>query len=285
MSRATAARKVARPSMRTRFSSCEAVTARDPAPSARSRIGPIRAAPPGTTTAAPAPSPNRPAVRGSSRSSTRLISSAPITRVTLGAPGLGRRGGQLERREEAGAGGADVDRARARGADAARRPAARRSGPARRGSRSRPGSGRRRRDRPRRARARAPPASAASSASVVARGRVAALEDPGARAIQSPSTPSRAAISSLATTRSGSARGDRRRSRPPGARRAARRLAVGSLDDARHGRPPVGELDLDLVEDPGDELRQHPAGPDVAEAAGADRAAGGASPRPSGPGW
>ena len=63
LSRATAARKVARPSMRTSLrSTCEAVISARPGASARSSIGPIAPRPPAVTTAAPAPSPNRPAV-------------------------------------------------------------------------------------------------------------------------------------------------------------------------------------------------------------------------------
>ena len=112
-SRCTAALKVSWPCMRMTCSSCVAqidggaeavgVAAR----CGRSGRGRRRR----RTTTAPAPSANRAAVPRSRVSTKRLITSAPITSTLLAAAGLDLRGGERERREEAGAGGADVHRA------------------------------------------------------------------------------------------------------------------------------------------------------------------------------
>ena len=85
-------------------------------PSAASVIGPIAPAPSAPSTTAPAPSPNRCAVFGSSKSSSRVRASAPITRILSARPvsiwpAAMRRAARKPR-----AGGADVHRAGALGA-------------------------------------------------------------------------------------------------------------------------------------------------------------------------
>ena len=172
-----------------------------PAPSAPSTIGPIR---PGSSvapsSAAPAPSANTAAVARSVGSVIRDMKSAPIDEHVARAARLDLRAADRHRREEPGAGGADVERARRASRRAHGRRAAPRSGAPRRRSSSRRARGRRRRPRRRRRPVRAARRGVAcvarrSCGSATRRSRI-----PVRRSIQPSATPSRSAIDAFETT-------------------------------------------------------------------------------------
>ncbi len=291
VSRATAARKVARPSIRTLFSSWEAVTAREPLPSARSADRPDRAGASGDDdgrSGAVAEQPGRapvvevehaahqlgadrehrpraPRLRSPRRRArapresrcrprrrrSRRRDSAPIRSATSGAA-FGTRSSAVEvaTRIRSTSAGARCRRARA--------PC------------------RRRRRRARRA---------VASADACRRSRT-----PVRVAIQSPSTPRRAAISSFATTALGQGRGDRG---DPGAawrcgrhaRRRQRALDQRRAEALGTGRLRLGTLGLRAVEDPRDQLRQHPPGPTSRNRRAPSALQVSHHVRPSEPGW
>ena len=263
--------------MRTRFSSCEAVDrARPRRRRRRSRTGPIarRAAGDDDRRAgAVAEEAGGAAVVEVERSgsSARRRSRA----ATPARPDSICRGGERERREEAGAGGADVDRARRRAAPSRSATSGAAFGissswveVATRTRSTSAGST------PARSSA-APPASAASSASGLAR---------GARARRS-WTPVRL---SDPVAVDAEPRGDRRRcrrpgrgravatrrSRPPGARRAARgsRCPGSSTTLGTGGLRVRAAFDLDLVEGPADQLASTRPGPTSQKRRGAELA-------------
>ena len=227
--------------MRTRFSSCEAVD--------RAR--------PGAVGAQPHRADPRLAAGDDDRRARAVAEEAGRPRVVevehpahqlgadhqgdAGAPGLGRRGGELERREEAGAGGADVDRPRVRSAEPL--------GDQRRGVRD-PLVGGRGRDQDQvdvggldsRALERGATGLRRELGQGVALGRVAALEDPGA--LGDPVAVDADPRGDLVVVDDPVGQGARDRGdsgrRAHGARLGA--LGSGKLDDARHGWSPFGRV-------------------------------------------